>query len=173
MAFRFSLAALLRLRATLEQVEERKLMSLRHEAQRFELAIEQNIASRRDQRLQQGWLLAGRDPIGAGQAGDRHAGDRHATTGLTGADLQFSHSCLARLELSAQQLQQQLVSKQEDIRLQLGRFTAARRQREAIESLRERQLELYRTEERRREQRSLDDLFLVQLLLARQGRPRG
>ncbi len=163
MAFLFSLVALLRLRGAREQVEERKLLSLRHDAQRFELAIEQNVVARRAQRLQQASLLARTDRISV----------EHTRGGFMSADLQFSDFCLARLEFDAQQLRQQLAAKQEEIRRQLALFTEARRQREAIESLRDRQIEVYRAEERRREQRSLDDLFLLQLLRARRSQPHG
>ena len=42
-----------------------------------------------------------------------------------------------------------------------------------MESLRDGELRSYREQERRREQRGLDDLFLLQLLHTRGGRPRG
>jgi flagellar biosynthesis chaperone FliJ len=153
MTFRFALAALLRLRTTLEQVEERKLLSLRQDAVGCELAIEQTRAAWRNQQLRRGSATG--------------------SAGLIGADLRFSDFLQARLEFEEQQMRQTLLAKQEEVRGQLGVFINARRQREAIESLREHALEVYRENERRREQGSLDEVFLLQLWLARRNRPHG
>jgi flagellar export protein FliJ len=153
MAFRFSLAALLRFRVILEQVEERKLLSLRQDALRIELAIQQTVIVQLDQRQQRALLLT--------------------RAGLTGAGLQFSNACLGRLELGEQQMRQQLLAKQVEIHRQLACFTEARRQREVIDGLRDRELQSYREEERRSEQRQMDELFLLRLLHARRVQARG
>ncbi len=151
MAFRFSLEGLLRLRATLEQVEERALLRLWQDTRRLEQEVEQVAALRLRQRSR-------RVPSVAGGA-------------LTGADLQFAGFLGIRLELEEQKIRQQLLAKQEETRRQLDVFTAARRRREAMQSLRDREFNVYREAEHRREQRGLDELFLLQLLLTRGKRP--
>lgn len=153
MTFHFSLAALLRLRTTLELVEERSLLRLRQDARQFELDLERMVARRREQRLRRSPALSG----GA----------------LLGADLQFSDFLEARLEVDEELVRQLLLAKQMEIQGQLVVFLEARRRREVMESLRDGELRSYREQERRREQRGLDDLFLLQLLHTRGGRPRG
>ena len=155
MAFRFSLAALLQLRCTLEQVEERTLLGLRREARSLEQFLEHLTARRREQRER-----LRRTPSLPGSA-------------LTGADLHFSDFLDSRMEHEEQQVRQRLASEQQDIQHQLVVFLEARRRREAMEALRDRELRSYREQEQRREQRGLDDLFLLQRLLARGSRPRG
>ena len=150
MAFRFSLAALLRLRATLEQVEERGLLRLRQDTRQLEILLEQMAVRQHSQKVRR---IA--PPAGAV---------------LTGAHLQFSDFLETRLKHEEQLAREQLRVKIEEVRKQFAIFAEARRRREAIEALRDHELRTFQEQDRRREQRSLDDVFLLQLLLARRGR---
>jgi flagellar export protein FliJ len=153
MAFHFSLEGLLRLRAALEQVEERALLRLRLEERLLEQEIEQMAAVRMRQRSRRVAAVSGGS--------------------LTGADLRFAGFLEARLALEEEKMQQRLREKREDTQRQVTVFSSARRRREAIEALRDRERTASREAERRREQRGLDDLFLLQLLRKRARLPRG
>jgi len=153
MAFRFSLEGLLRLRATLEQVEERALLRLRLEERLLEQEIEQMAAARMRQTSQGVAAVPG--------------------DSLTGADLQFAAFLEVRLALEEDRMQQRLREKRQDTQRQVNVFSAVRRRREAIEALRDREAAAYREKEQRREQRGLDELFLLQLLRGRGRQPRG
>lgn len=152
MGFRFSLEGLLRLRATLEQVEECALLRLRREERLLQQEVEQVAALRLRQRA----LRAAARP-GA----------------LTGADLQFAGFLVARLGLEEDAMRQHWLEKQNETQKQMGVFMAARRRREAIEALRNRELSAYREAEQRGEQRGLDEMFLLQLWRGRGKKPHG
>jgi len=153
MGFHFSLEGLLRLRAALEQVEERALSRLRLEERLLEQEIEQMAAVRMRQTSQR---------VAAVPGGS-----------LTGADLQFAGFLEARLALEEEKMQQRLREKREETQRQVNVFSAVRRRREAIEALRDRERAAYREAEQQREQRGLDELFLLQLLRGRGRQPRG
>ncbi len=153
MGFHFSLEGLLRLRAALEQVEERALSRLRVEERLLEQEIEQMAALRMRQTSQR---------VAAVPGGS-----------LTGADLQFAGFLEARLALEEEKMQQRLREKREETQRQVNVFSAVRRRREAIEALRDRERAAYREAEQQREQRGLDELFLLQLLRGRGRQPRG
>ena len=145
MAFRFSQNALLRLRATLQQVEERALLRMWQEARSGEKDLERAQAVRRDYRQRRT-----APPPGAP---------------LLGADLQFSDFVDAHLAGDEERMRQRLAAKQREVQTQLAVFREARRRREVIEALRDRELRTHREGELRREQRALDDAYLMQLLL--------
>jgi len=151
MAFRFSLSALLRLRSTLERIEESKLLFLRQEAQLLAASGERIATARRNLRIEPAPNLVGPSPLSAF---------------FTGADFQFLNLQQTRMAWQEQQIRRQLVEKQYEVQTQMAAFTEARRKRQVLESLRERELAMYALEERRRDQRRLDDAFL--LLLIRQ-----
>ena len=161
MAFRFSLAALLRVRSTFERVEEGKLQILRREAQLLHLELDQTGVARRNAKLEPAPNL--------GDASSRTASSFPASpaTFLTGADLQFSYFRQTQLAWREQQLQQLVQEKQCQIQDQTITFAEARRQRQVLDSLRDRELGVYEQEERRKDQRRLDDTFLLQLVLRR------
>lgn len=157
MAFRFSLSALLRLRSTLERVQEGKLMFLRQEEHLLQASIERTAAARRQLKLERAPNLEGGAP----------------SQPFTGADYQFLSFQQAQLEWCEQQLRQQLLEKQNQVEMQMAAFTDARRKRQVLESLRDRELALYEQEANRKDQRLLDDMFLLQLILRRQASLRG
>ena len=157
MAFRFSLSALLRLRSTLERVQEGKLIFLRQEAHLLQASIGRTAAARRDLTLEHAPNLTG----GA------------LSQFLTGADYQFLSFQRDQLEWREQQLRQQLLEKLNQAQMQMALFTDARRKRQVLESLRDRKLALYEQEANRKDQRRLDDMFLLQLILRRQASLRG
>jgi flagellar biosynthesis chaperone FliJ len=153
MAFRFSLEGLLRLRVTLEQVEESALLRLRQEERLLRQQVEEVAALRLQQRSRRVAAL----PAGA----------------LTGADLQFAEFLGARLALEEVEFRRRWLDKQKDTQRQMEVLTAARRRRQAMQALRDREFSAYRGAEHRREQRGRDELFLLHLLRARGNRPRG
>ena len=157
MAFRFSLSALLRLRSTLERVQEGRLMLLRQEAHLLQTSIDRTVAARRQLKLEPAPNLGG----GA------------LSQSLTGADYQFLSFQQAQIEWREQQLRQQLLEKQNQVQMQMAAFADARRKRQVLESLRDRELALYQQEANRKDQRLLDDMFLLQLILRRQASLRG
>jgi len=140
MPFVFPLEAVLHFRRSVEHQQERRLRAAnqlvaraRHLIEQVELGMEQ---SRREQ-----------------TAAIRR--------GTTAAELHFSLHSRAKLTQQRSAMQQELgrLQKLRD-ELQLI-FYRARRERETLQSLRDRQFDEYRRVEARREQRRLDDLFLL------------
>ena len=157
MAFRFSLAALLKLRSALERIEESKLLLLRREEQLLRLTLEQMVAARRALKLEVVASLSG----------------SVSSCGLTGADIKFSSFLRTQMAWQEQAFEEQLLEKEKETQKQMLAFLNARRQRKVLETLHARELASYSIEERRREQRSLDDMFLLQLTRARRTPSRG
>jgi len=154
MAFRFSLSALLRLRSTLERMQENRLTCLRQEARLLETSIEQTISARHNIKISATPSLVAPSSSPPAEY-------------PTGADFQFVRFQQEQLAWREQQLQLQLDEKRLQIHVQALAFAQARRQRQVLESLRDRELALYEEEERRRDQRQLDDTFLLQLMRKR------
>lgn len=140
MAFRFSLAAVLRYRQGLEHQQELRL----HEANQRLLAARQRVE-------EAGRLLAAMAREDAGKL----------TVGLSSAELQFDLFLRSRAAARRLALEKQLAGCERARAECLQSYHQARQQREGVEALRRQQFELYRQEEARREQRRLDDMFLL------------
>jgi flagellar export protein FliJ len=140
MAFRFSLAALLRFRQGLEHQQELLLQEANQSVMAARQRVEESV------RL----LIA----MAAEEA-------RKLCSGTTAAELQWD---LLQRSLAAQRrqaLEKQLATCQEARAQRLEAFQQARREREAVEALRRQQAEKYAQQQSWREQRRLDDLFLL------------
>jgi flagellar export protein FliJ len=140
MAFHFSLMALLRYRRSLEHQQETLLQK-----------AAQSLAAAQ-QRLQEA------DRVLAAMASE-DVGKLQA--GVTIAELQFDLLCRSLAAGRRQELERQRLLQQEKHAQCLHSFQQARKQREAVDALRQHQFELYRQQEVRREQRRLDDMFLL------------
>jgi flagellar export protein FliJ len=142
LAFRFSLATLLRLWQSHERYERRKLEALaarvgalRAEMRRIELAA---IEAR------------------------RAAGERMGA-GVAAAELHFAAVCQdSRQELLAQ-LGERLKAAEDERLAQMSVYQGVERQMKIFENLRRRQHEAFRVEETRREQQRMDEIFLLRL----------
>lgn len=139
MAFRFSLAAVLILRESIEEREFLELESIQRNIAGIKLQIEQ--AGQRERAL-----------------AENRSGE--LVLGLPGGTLQ----CLYEQEEGSRQYRASLESQSlelESIRKQRTEsYQKARRDRETLTTLQKRQLEEYRKRELRREQNTLDDIFL-------------
>lgn len=140
MPFRFSLEPLLRLRRSVEHQQELRLAEANALVARDRLGIDQlNGAITAWEEQQTGQMRSG----------------------TTAAEIQFSLFCGAGMLHRREEMQKELSHHQE---ISLGCREAlqqARKERETLDTLRERQFRMYEQEEKRREQRRLDDLFLL------------
>lgn len=140
MAFRFSLATVLRLRESLERKEQMTLeMCYQH------LATAQRRLSEVD-----AWLDY-----------KRREYDEDLLQGTHAADLQFRVDERGRMETLRENVLLEIAEAQERLRLQIEAYRSARRQREIISELRKAQFEHYRYQEAAQEQKMRDDLFLL------------
>jgi len=144
MAFQFSLAAVLRYRESIEQVEC------------FALERTQQEIARTEGRIHQ----VEQDCVKATQ--DRAA---ELAKGTRAADVEAAYEYQTALEQQLEALRALLQELKMKWRQQLASYTAARRNRETLEKLREKQLDAYSREQAKREQSMMDDIFL-----ARRGR---
>lgn len=140
MPFRFSLDAVLRLRQSLERQQELLL-----QAANYRVAAVQRDRDELDRYTQE---LASQ--VSAQLA-----------AGLSAAELQFNTLCRAVLSGRCQQLDQALNQAYAERDACAQAFQKTRRDREMVETLRDRQFQLHRQLEARRDQRRLDDLFLL------------
>lgn len=140
MAFRFSLQPILRLRASVERIEQLRMLLLAAQIARLQeeiASLEDNLSSERQRRLSS------------------------LSEGVPAAELHFEG---AREKTRADQiraLRDLLVGfrrKHEEQRLV---YQAARQKREILENLRKRRFEEYRRDQLRREQQRLDEAFLL------------
>ena len=140
MAFRFSLATLLRLRVSQEHQQELLLHSANQQLQRIaqDLASLQSLES--DLSATAKSLLAG---------------------GMAAVELHFVDQCLNQLERQKNLARKKIAEARRELTVRLAAFEEARRQRRMIEEIRDRQKNSYHQTEARREQRILDDLYLV------------
>jgi len=140
MAFRFSLAGILRFRRSVEHHQELQL-----------LAANQKVAQVRQRMVEV--------DRGATASWTRQA--QLLRNGLSAAEIHFELQCRATLGQRRQELEQELLC-QEKIRDERRlAYQAARKSREMVDTLRERQFQLYRQQQVREDQRQLDDLFLL------------
>ena len=148
MAFRFPLEAVFHFRQSMEHQQELRLRAANQLVARARHLLEQL-----DQRIKE----------------MRTRQSRELGAGTTAAELRFALQCEAALQQQRQQREQEL-KRLEALRDQQQKiFRQARRERETIESLRNRQLGEYQRERVRREQRQLDDLFLLRQAYLRHG----
>jgi len=144
MSFQFSLAAVLRYRESIEQREYFALERTQQEIARTEAGIHQ---------IEQDCAKATQD-----RAAELAKGTR-------AADVEAAYEYQTALEQQLEALRALLQELKMKWRQQLASYTAARRNRETLEKLREKQLDAYSREQAKREQSVMDDIFL-----ARRGR---
>jgi flagellar export protein FliJ len=138
MAYRFSLATLLRLREIAEEREERTLGQILQQI----VQAKQRIETLRKQRVH---LLALREADLQRQ--------------MAAAELHVSYGQIHSLERMQQQAREQLI-KLEDLRLkQMKIYEEAHRNKELLAGMREDQRDLYRIQQTRQEQNIMDDNF--------------
>jgi flagellar protein FliJ len=139
MSFQFPLAAVLRYRESLEQREH--------------LALE---------RLQQEIVLVEVRIHDAGENSSKAAQDRttRLAQGARAAEVQFVYEYLRAIDQQLVALRALLQESKTRWNHQLACYQQARRNREALEKLREKQLDAYNRERAKREQAVIDDVFL-------------
>jgi flagellar export protein FliJ len=140
MAFRFSLDPLLRFRRSLEHQEQERLAKASARVAEVEMQVEELSSA-------------------LGNFAEREAGQMQS--GMTGAEIQFDLLCRSAMLRRREELQTELVCREELRAVCREALQKARRERETLDSLREQQLNTYLQEEKRREQRRMDDTFLL------------
>jgi flagellar export protein FliJ len=142
MAFRFTLAGVLRLRSSLERAEKARLLVLLAEMVQIRTEV---IAL--DEEMQRA-AVSLRSKLGQG---------------ITGAELELESSLRQQREKLRLVLLRKLAGLEVRRRKQVEIYRRVRQQREILESLQARQLAQYELEQRRREQMRLDELFLLSI----------
>ena len=141
MAFRFTLAPLLRLRQSIEHQRTLKLQEANLQVSRAQEKLAQ---------LERSFAESAQADAVALQAG------------RTAAELQFASVLRENLHLFRQELHSDIL-KLEDLRQQaLGEYHQAYREREVLETLRAREHRVYQQEQLRRQQQELDATYLLQ-----------
>jgi len=141
MAFRFTLAPLLRLRQSIERQRTLKLQEANLQVSRAQEKLAQ---------LERSLAESAESDAVALQAG------------RTAAELQFASVFRENLHLFRQELQSDIL-KLELLRQQaLGEYHQAYREREVLETLRAREHRVYQQEQLRRQQQELDATYLLQ-----------
>jgi flagellar export protein FliJ len=141
MAFRFTLAPLLRLRQSIERQRTLKLQEANLQVSRAQEKLAQ---------LERSLAESAESDAVALQAG------------RTAAELQFASVLRENLHLFRQELQSDIL-KLELLRQQaLGEYHQAYREREVLEILRARERRVYQQEQLRRQQQELDATYLLQ-----------
>ena len=141
MAFEFSLAAVLRYRQGLEQSARLRLRSLH--ARR--VALTREVEQTHDARMHL----------------ETSARRQLRSRLIPAVELQYLAASCDTLGRRQQQLQAALLQLQDEITVQARRYQEERRQREALESLRDLRFSEYRLQQQRRQQAALDELFLL------------
>ena len=142
MAFRFTLAAVLKLRESLEKQEYSKLLKIRKEIADIEGAIQANWDHE---------LLA------------EEKRKAELGRGMPASHLQDSYEKAHALQQQREILKVTLKETEKKREEQLKRYRAARQGREMLEKLRDRQYAEYLQEKNKQEQALVDDLFLARL----------
>jgi flagellar export protein FliJ len=142
MAFHFSLAAVLKLRESIEQQEYLNLEKIHQEIAHAQAEIAKS-------ELRQGELQQDRDTQLPGSMPSIH--------------LQSIFEQIFALEQRKDALKAALAELAIKKDQQLKIYNQARQKREVLESMRERQYTLYQREETKRQQALMDDLFLARL----------
>jgi flagellar FliJ protein len=148
MAFYFSLQTILHLRQSLEHQQELRLRTANQQVAKVRHLLEQL-----DQRI----------------GGARKQQQESLMAGTTSSELRFSLA----VETSLQRLRSDLLrelARLETLRDQQQQLLQqARREREVLDSLRNRKLQQYVLDTLRREQRSLDEIFVMRQAYSRRG----
>lgn len=140
MAFRFSLQTVLQFRRSVEHQEEIRLRAIHQALRKVRHQIEQ---------------------IAAAICQESELSRNEIEGGTTGAEIQFHAETHSALMEQQRRYQCELLRLAKICEQQQVVFNQARKQRETLESLRDRLLRDYETESRRREQRTIDELFLM------------
>ena len=142
MAFRFSLAAVLNLRKSIERQEYLNLERIHQEMAKVQAQIAQ--AEQQKFAIQQ-------------------SRDTQLTESVPSVFLQSLYEQIFALERHIDSLKVLLVELAAKKDQQLKVYTEARQKREVLESLREKQHAAYILEDNKRQQASMDDLYLARL----------
>ncbi len=140
MAFRFSLATVLRIRAVVEDREERLLQRIQQEVAQTLQAMTQTDSE-----------------IAESNASRR----AELFKPSTGTNVRAAYGGIDQLKSNRQTLEAQLVKLEELKAVQLNVYRAARRDREMLADMRDRKRGVYDADTARREQHTLDDNFLA------------
>jgi flagellar export protein FliJ len=139
MAFRFTLAAVLRYRESVEQREYLALQKIQQEIAQTEALIH---------RFQEQHSAA------------RKCREAELARGIASIHLQAVYEAELALEKQLDRLQAQRQELEGKRRQCLKTYQLARQKREVLDNLRVRQLEAYRRAQAKRQQNTLDDIFL-------------
>lgn len=142
MAFRFSLAAVLNLRKSLERQEYLNLERIQQEIAK----VQHQIAETQQRKV-----------------GLQQSRDSQLTESMPSVVLQSMYEQVFALERHMESLKvllSELAAKKDQ---QIKVYTHARQKREILESLRDKQYAAYQQEETKRQQTLMDDLFLARL----------
>jgi flagellar export protein FliJ len=139
MAFRFTLAAVLKYRENIEQREYFALERIQQEVARVEARIQQ---------------------VEEQHSAVRQRRDAELARGIASIHLQTAYEQELALDKQLDKLQAQLQELQGRRRQCLKTYQLARQKREVLDHLRVRQLEAYRRAQAKRQQTTLDDIFL-------------
>jgi len=142
MAFRFSLAAVLKLRESLEKQEYSNLLKVRKEIADIEDAIQASMDHE----------------LSAEETRKTELG-----RGMPASHLQDSYEKAHPLQQHREILKVTLKETEKKRDEQLKRYRVARQGREMLEKIRERQYSEYLQEKNKQEQAMVDDLFLARL----------
>lgn len=140
MAFRFSLAAVLKYREELEKREERALEQRREALAR----LESQLAKTQEYRLQ---IVAERNAL--------------LERGTLGDDLIFATEQEQQMKRLEEDLRKQISAAMLEYEEQMKIFLAARQKREVLEELRDARKESYEVQQARREQQEIDEIFIA------------
>lgn len=139
MPFQFSLAAVLRYRENIEDLEYLTLEKRQQEV----ILLEREI-----QQVEKAWSEAEKKR------------SFELAAGLCAADLQSAYDYQIALEQQRDALRAQLQEARRKWREQMQVYQGARRRREMLEKLRSQQGEQYGREQAKREQNAMDEIFL-------------
>ncbi|HUO13767.1 MAG TPA: flagellar FliJ family protein [Verrucomicrobiae bacterium] len=140
MSFHFSLDAVLRLRQSLEHQQELRLRAANQQIAKLRHLID--LVDHRGEQM-------------------RSQAARQMSDGATAAELRFGLLCQAELAKQRNVLAQEYLRVQKIRDEQQRLFEHVRRQREMVETLRERRFRDYQKDLARRKQRDLDEMFLL------------
>jgi len=139
MKFHFALETLLRIRRIREDHQRALLLAANAQEERLrqQLAILEQVHSER------AYIVS-----------------RQASEGVLAAELQFDSDCRAQAEILHRLMQAELQKATVRAQRELDKYLAQRRDRRAIEVLREQQRQRFEREEQRKEQLVLDEIYL-------------
>lgn len=139
MSFKFSFAAVLRFRQTLEERDKLALERIQHEIARLTRLLEQ---------------------VEIEKAKDARTRELELSGGIPAAHILAIEAARQRLQQSKKQLEEQLGKLRAEREKKLLAYNTSRRNREMLSELRQQQWEEYESQEARRQQKIMDDLFL-------------